>query len=270
MLSAEFLLDCAAPAWTAQNCSCGDWRTTRTCYDGCCGGNPPVAANWIEAVGGLPTAAAYGGRGRYDENVTADIARSAGDPFKKWPCDMSVPKAVKPVGAPQFFTGSGVVNMTAALLRKVAAAKARGGRAAEVALLCKEYGVLCPVQGTDPPRFLSPEPVLAAHVCARGPVTIGVAAAWDTYVSGVMTTGACSNETQGHSVVAVGVDAEQQAWIVRNSWGGGFGVAPRAPYAPAARTPGGTGGGYILLAYGEDTCRMAELAFGQPRLERAW
>ena len=37
--------------------------------------------------------------------------------------------------------------------------------------------------------------------------------------------------------------------------------------ALSADTPGGEGGGYILLAYGEDTCRMAELAFAQPLLE---
>ena len=30
MLSAEFAVDCAEPAWTAKNCSCGDWHVERT------------------------------------------------------------------------------------------------------------------------------------------------------------------------------------------------------------------------------------------------
>ena len=270
MLSAEFALDCGEPAWTSKTCggdtgfqSCYEGRT---CYQGCCGGQPPIAMNWAAAVGGLPTAAAYGGRG-YDKHVGVVTARAARDPFKAWPCNMAVPKAVRPLGPPKLVTGGGEINMTDALLQAYGTAKATGGNAAALKLMCDERG-MCPVKGTNPPKYLSPESVLAGVVCAREPVTIGVNAAWDTYVSGVMTTGACSNATQDHSVVVVGVDAEKQAWIVRNTWGGDWGVAPTPPYTPYAETPGGNGGGYILLAFGENTCRMAELAFAQPQLAR--
>ena len=90
---------------------------------------------------------------------------------------------------------------------------------------------------------------------------------WDTYVSGVLTASQCSNQTQSHSVEVVGVDKDKQAWIVRNHWGPKFGVSPTPPYLPAEETPGGNGGGYLLLAFGENTCRMAELGFAHPVLE---
>ena len=264
LLSAEYLLDCAKPAWTAQNCSCWSWGTEKTCYDGCCGGEPLVAANWLAAVGGIPTAAAYGGRGRFDKNLTYNVTRSAADPFTPFPCDMTVPKAVRPVGPPLFFAPGRNLNMTIALLQQEKAAAAAGGAAAVSKLFCDKYDV-CP--GADG-KYVSPETQLAQYVCEVGPVEIGVSTGgWDTYVSGVLTASQCSNETQSHSVEVVGVDADKQAWIVRNHWGPQFGVSPTPPYLPAAKTPGGNGGGYLLLAFGENTCRMAEVGFAHPELE---
>ena len=264
MLSAEYLLDCAKPAWTAQNCSCWTFGTKKTCYDGCCGGEPLVAANWLAAVGGIPTAAAYGGRGRFDSNLTYNVTRSAGDPYKPYPCDMTVPKAVLPVGPPLFFAPGRNINMTIALLQQEKAAAAKGGAAAVRKLFCDKYNVCPEADG----KYVSPEAQLAQYVCETGPVEIGVATGgWDTYVSGVLTASQCSNQTQSHSVEIVGVDADKQAWIVRNHWGPQFGVSPTPPYLPAEETPGGNGGGYLLLAFGENTCRMAELGFAHPVLE---
>jgi hypothetical protein len=73
--------------------------------------------------------------------------------------------------------------------------------------------------------------------------------------------------TQSHSVEVVGVDQERQAWIVRNHWGPQWGVSPVPPYLPASKTPGGNGGGYVLLAFGDNACRMAEIGFAHPHLE---
>ena len=92
MLSAEYLLDCAEPAWTSASCACYSWGVEKTCYDGCCGGTGLVAANWMTSVGGIPTSRAYGGRGRFDKNLTYNVTRSAANPHEPWRCNMSVPK----------------------------------------------------------------------------------------------------------------------------------------------------------------------------------
>ena len=92
----------------------------------------------------------------------------------------------------------------------------------------------------------------------------------DTYVSGIITAEQCCNKTS-HSVELVGIDAEKQAYIVRNSWGPDWGVAPFPPYNPAQVAANGTiikpGGGYFLLAYGENTCGVATAAFSVPKVE---
>lgn len=265
MLSAEYLLDCAKPAWTSKNCTCYSFGVEKTCYDGCCGGEGLVAANWMAAVGGIPTSQAYGGRGRFDKNLTYNVTRSAANPFEPWPCNMTVPKAVHPVGPPIFFAPGKTLNMTVEILREEKEAAARGGRGAIEQLFCKKYGVCANKDG----KYVSPETMIANYVCDVGPVEIGVSAngGWDTYVGGVLSAAECSNVTQSHSVEVVGVDQERQAWIVRNHWGPQWGVSPVPPYLPASKTPGGNGGGYVLLAFGDNACRMAELGFAHPHLE---
>ena len=266
MLSAEYLLDCAAPAWSHQNCSCWSWGNEKTCFDGCCGGDGVVAANWMAAVGGVPTAEAYGGRGHFDKNVTYNVTQSANDPFTAWPCNRSVSKAIRPVGPPIFFAPGKTLNLTVEIIREEQAAAAKGGRKAVEKLFCEKYGICPDANG----KYVSPESAVADYVCEVGPVEIGVSDDdWSTYTGGVLTASDCSNTTQSHSVEIVGLDADKQAWIVRNHWGPKWGVSPIPPYLPASQTPGGNGGGYVLLAFGENTCRMAEAGFAHPQLERA-
>jgi hypothetical protein len=265
MLSAEYLLDCATPAWTAQNCSCWSFGSKETCYDGCCGGTGLVAANWITGTGGLPTADEYGGRGNFDKDLTYNVSQSAADPFKAWACNATIPKTVRTTGPPIFFAPGKIINMTIPLLMEEKEAAAKGGRQAVLKLFCDKFGI-CPVNGTQ--KYLSPETLIAKFLVEVGPVQIGVSDnTWGTYTSGVMTATGCSNTTQSHSVEIVGLDADKQAWIVRNHWGPKWGVSPIPPYLPASQTPGGNGGGYILLAFGENTCRLAELGFAQPFME---
>jgi len=71
-----------------------------------------------------------------------------------------------------------------------------------------------------------------------GPVTVGVEAndAWKSYGGGIFN-GPCGTQLN-HAVAVVGYTS--QAWIVKNSWGGSWGE-----------------GGYIMLAYGQNTCGVA-------------
>ncbi|MEI7848670.1 MAG: C1 family peptidase [Chloroflexota bacterium] len=70
-----------------------------------------------------------------------------------------------------------------------------------------------------------------------GPVTAGVCAGsgWSSYTGGVFSideTSQCSGSTN-HQIVLVGWDDVTQSWILRNSWGSGWGI-----------------GGYMNIKYG--------------------
>jgi len=68
------------------------------------------------------------------------------------------------------------------------------------------------------------------------------ASRWSSYRGGVMTANQCGRNID-HCVQLVGYDetGAQKFWIVRNSWGTGWGES-----------------GYIRLAMGTDTCAMAD------------
>jgi len=77
----------------------------------------------------------------------------------------------------------------------------------------------------------------------NAPISICLdASQWSGYNGGVVMSSECAQQTD-HCVLAVGynVAANPPYWIVRNSWGTGWG-----PY-----------GGYILLQYNANTCNMA-------------
>jgi len=73
-----------------------------------------------------------------------------------------------------------------------------------------------------------------------GPLSIGVdASQWQNYGGGIVRSG-CGNRMD-HAVQLVGYSPQQAGyWIVRNSWGAGWGA-----------------GGYILLAFGHNVCGMS-------------
>ena len=79
---------------------------------------------------------------------------------------------------------------------------------------------------------------MASYVLSTGPLSICLSAeTWSTYTSGILTT--CPNEVD-HCVQAVGVNLDENYWIVRNSWGTDWGLD-----------------GYIWLEYGSDLCSIA-------------
>jgi cysteine peptidase B len=70
-----------------------------------------------------------------------------------------------------------------------------------------------------------------------GPISIAVdASTWSSYRGGVVTK---CGKGMNHAVVLAGYDAAHNAWIVRNSWGAGWGER-----------------GYIRLAHGRNTCNL--------------
>jgi len=94
-LSTQFLVDCV--------------RQT-TCHggvNGCCGGDPGEAMNWIESQGGIPTQAAYGdilaslaqlnSSGPVSPNPRG-ITLSGNNPETAYPCKANIPKAVTVTG----------------------------------------------------------------------------------------------------------------------------------------------------------------------------
>jgi len=91
------------------------------------------------------------------------------------------------------------------------------------------------------------ETTLQNNLVSWGPVSICVDAEyWQYYQSGVMTAWECAWINQlDHCVLLVGYDATATTpyWIVRNSWGTGWGV-----------------NGYIYLSMQQNTCGMTEEA----------
>jgi len=93
------------------------------------------------------------------------------------------------------------------------------------------------------------EGTLAANMQVVGPIGVCVNAdPWQNYVSGVMSRKQCRKRRYSnldHCVQAVGFDSIDAAgyWIVKNSWASDWGES-----------------GYIYLAYGSNTCGIADEA----------
>ncbi|MEO6204954.1 MAG: C1 family peptidase [Mycobacteriales bacterium] len=86
-------------------------------------------------------------------------------------------------------------------------------------------------------------PILKTYLRTTGPLV----AAFDVYTDFNYYGGGVYKHTSGayrggHAVLVVGYDDGDQSWIVRNSWGTGFGGAAH---------PDGSGGGYFKIGYGE-------------------
>jgi len=94
------------------------------------------------------------------------------------------------------------------------------------------------------------EETLASTMAEVGPVGICVnAEKWQNYVGGVMSKRSCGSHRYSaldHCVHLVGyesIDSDDGYWIVKNSWNTGWGED-----------------GYIYLAYGKNTCGIADEA----------
>ena len=261
-LSSQYLTDCAVPAWTCSNDS--------NVKNGCCGGDPFKAMNWI-AEHGIATTDDYGGE-KYDASLLANVSKSGLDPNKAFKCKASVPRMITTTTVPQLITGSGYFNLTDERIDYLQRLRRENGTVAAMKYACLHFGFFCPINGTH--QLRSPEPYMVNQICNVGPIIIGVCGkSLSTYVSGVLTADSCCN-VLSHSVEAVGFDREKQAYIVRNSWGGlggeesNFGVSPFSPYERYHQLPDGnwTQGGYFLLKYGENACQVATAAMKTPEL----
>jgi hypothetical protein len=101
-------------------------------------------------------------------------------------------------------------------------------------------------------RFSS-EPSQAAKLCSGGPLSMGVAAntAWQHYRSGVISKAACPANRANHDTEVVGLIRSEGAWLIRNSWGTGWGINP------STLRPGGSAG-FIMVQYGQNTCNVED------------
>lgn len=97
---------------------------------------------------------------------------------------------------------------------------------------------------------------MATIMCRDGPMAVYVYVnqAFGHYVGGVLKRGACYGPRTNHAVQAVGIDTALNAFIIRNSWGVGWGVSPYRPYSGRGRG----GKGFILLEFGASTCNIAQ------------
>mmetsp|Transcript_9959 Transcript_9959/g.8903 ORF Transcript_9959/g.8903 Transcript_9959/m.8903 type:complete len:393 (+) Transcript_9959:59-1237(+) len=87
--------------------------------------------------------------------------------------------------------------------------------------------------------LLDTEPTMKAHVLSTGPLSICLDAdTWDSYTGGVISAATCGTEVD-HCVQIVGINTEENYWIVRNSWGTEWGV-----------------NGFIYVEYGANACAI--------------
>jgi len=84
------------------------------------------------------------------------------------------------------------------------------------------------------------ENAMAAYLSSKGPISVCVDASnWSAYQSGIYPASSCTTNID-HAVLAVGYNLDQKYWIIRNSWGGDWGVQ-----------------GYIYLEFGANACDVA-------------
>eukprot|EP00658_Telonema_sp_P-2_P011833 TRINITY_DN14532_c0_g10_i1.p1 TRINITY_DN14532_c0_g10~~TRINITY_DN14532_c0_g10_i1.p1 ORF type:complete len:593 (+),score=145.04 TRINITY_DN14532_c0_g10_i1:99-1877(+) len=243
-LSSQFITDCMRTT----TCSGG--------VNGCCGGDPQSAMDWVKAQGGIPTAEVYG------------------DFFTGGTCETTTSSS-----------GGGSVVSTSK-------GNTMSGNCPTTAFACSSVTKAATVSSTT---TVASEYDMGQHVCNTGSLSIAVATAgWNTYVSGVLSPSTCGTSVD-HAVVAVGLDIDQNAWVVRNQWGNSWGATKSgtqldatsqyASYCSVVLDPGtshtcsstvygssttfqeacpetcaakanGDTLGYILLKYGENTCSL--------------
>jgi len=87
------------------------------------------------------------------------------------------------------------------------------------------------------------EQQMVNYLYANGPLSVCVdASSWSFYTGGVYPASSCGTSID-HCVLATGYNIPGGYWIIRNSWGTGWGMA-----------------GYMYLQYGADACAVAQVA----------
>lgn len=170
--------------------------------DGCCGGDPASAVRWIRQQGGIPTQAVYG-------NVYANTALPE---FMQ----LKTKRRLLQTG-PVSESGQGITY---------------AGHHPTQSFSCKS--VAKAVTAADPTRHTT-ESDMQNYICNTGSLMVAVEAhSWQTYAGGVMTPASCGTRLD-HAVLLSGVSREHNAWIIRNSWGEGWGASPTDPNAVATK-----------------------------------
>lgn len=86
--------------------------------------------------------------------------------------------------------------------------------------------------------YLSSEDKMMDYVLAQGPISACIdASTWGTYTGGILST--CGDEPN-HCVQIVGINTDENYWLIRNSWGTAWGEE-----------------GYIRIKLGEDLCGVS-------------
>lgn len=110
---------------------------------------------------------------------------------------------------------------------------------------------LCTCNGTNPKEKIAAtitgcrdlprdENQMAAVLVEKGPFAVAIdSTTWTTYRGGIMTDCPSGAHNHGVLVVGYGTESSQKYWIIKNSWGHGWGEE-----------------GYIRLAFGSDQCSM--------------
>jgi hypothetical protein len=240
-LSTQFLVDCI----NIETCSDG--------VNGCCGGNPYAAFEYIMQHGGIPTQADYG--------------------------DVVTPASLLQVDARTNATGGPISNTHGLTF---------SGNHPKTVFPCKA-GIKNSVTLTALPEKVESETDIANYVCNTGAVGIVVdASKWNSYKGGVLTASSCAADTD-HAVTLVGMSASENAYIVQNQWGKDWGVAldgtppPASKWSNCPELAQGNGctdpynawiatdcalecsgkvvdGGYVFLKFGENTCGITDQA----------
>lgn len=261
-LSTQFLTNCLRKT----SCSGG--------VDGCCGGDPASAVEWIKRQGGIPTQADYG-------HICNDAACS---------------------NAPSLLETDKVFTPKRSLLQVSESGQGItwAGQHPMTSYTCKTVKKAVVVD--QDPTHMSSESEMASHVCSKGTLMVAVdASAWQTYKNGVMSN--CGTSID-HAVLLVGVSQEHNAWLIRNSWGTGWGASPTDPNAEVSKdqysncpdlvksygcsqalsggvttgevckascppASGAVTGGYIWLKYGQGTCGVDKEAYDTPAVSLA-
>jgi len=257
-LSTQFLVDCMMQ----ETCQGG--------VNGCCGGLPYSALRWIQQQGGIPTQKAYG-------DVYWDLQLAQSEKNRTSLVQGKAETEQGPVSPGNGITYSGNHPLTP--------------------FPCKK-GIPKSVQMDGYPQRQGTEKDMANFMCKTGTMSIAVdASQWDTYVGGVMLPTDCGRDVD-HAVIAVGLNASANAWIVQNSWGEDWGVTlegeavKRNKYSNCdssagfgnwrchlpwfsdncpltCGSEGPSKGGYIYLHYGANTCGLTSMAYAPSSTKKA-
>ena len=173
--------------------------------NGCKGGMPIDALNWIAENGGIPTKAAY------DDQLGS--------------CSSSPPPPTPPTPTPTptptwnpsypWYPGPEISIFSSGPVSSSGEGTTCSGNYPSTDFACKS-GISAAVTVSGGQKQQSEED-MASYVCSTGSLSIAVdASSFHDYTGGILSY-SCGNQLD-HAVLLVGINAEKNSWIVQNSW----------------------------------------------------